>query len=69
MGDTCYPNFVPFMMYEFGTNLYLNYLNILNPSPRINMKLKTSSVDPVKGNGLPNNDFGINDASRHKYFK
>ena len=48
MGDTCYPNSVPLMMYDFGRNLYLNNLNSLNPSLRIKTKLKSSSVDPVK---------------------
>ena len=31
MGDTCYPNFVPFTMDEFERNLYLYYFNGLNP--------------------------------------
>ena len=47
MGDTYYPNFVLLMMYEFGRNLYLNHLNLLNPYPRIKIKLNTSSVHPV----------------------
>ena len=30
MGDTCYPNFVPFTMDEFERHLYIYYFNGLN---------------------------------------
>ena len=33
MVDTCYPNFVPFMMDDFEHHLYLYYFNGLNPYP------------------------------------
>ena len=32
-------------MDEFERNLYLYYFNGLNPSPRINIKFKSSSAD------------------------
>ena len=50
MGDTRSPNFVPFIMDEFGHPLYLYYLNGLNLSSRIYMKSNSISADPVQGN-------------------
>ena len=50
MVDTCYPNFVPFMMDEFEHHLYLYYFNGLNPSHMIHVKFKYSSDDHVQGN-------------------
>ena len=61
MGDTCYPNFVPFMMDEFEIHLYIHYFNCLNPSLRIQMKFKYSIIDTVKGNNFMHNCFGHND--------
>ena len=50
MGDTCYPKFVPFAMDKFEHHLYFSYVNGLNQSPRIQMKFKSGSSDPVQGN-------------------
>ena len=37
VGNTCYPNFLPFMMDEFERHLYLYYCNGLNTYPKIYM--------------------------------
>ena len=58
--DTCYPNFVLSTMDEFEQHLYLYYFNGLNPSPRIHMKLKYSSADPVKVKYFLNKTFARN---------
>ena len=63
MGDTCYPNFVPFTMDEFERHLYMYYINGLNPYPGIGTKFKCRSADPVQGKEFLNNDFGINAVS------
>ena len=65
MGDTFCINCVLFTMDEFKRHLYLNYFNGLNPSPRIPMKFKSSSVDPVQGNNFPHKIFGQNDVRGH----
>ena len=54
MGDNFCPNSVPFTMDEFERNLYLSYFNGLNPPPRIQMKFKSISADPVQGKTLLN---------------
>ena len=69
MGDTCYPNFVPFIMDLFEHHLYLYYSNGINPYPRIQMKFKSSSADPVQGNDFPHKSFGHNSVRQHKQFK
>ena len=69
MGDTCYPNFMPFTMDEFERHLYMYYINGLNPYPGIGTKFKSRSADTVQGNYFLNNDFGINAVRRHKEFK
>ena len=69
MGDTRYPNFVPFTMDEFERHLYLYYLNSINPLPRIHMNFNSSSVDPVQVNYFLHNTFGNNDVRRHKEFE
>ena len=55
MGDTFYPDFVPFTMDEFGRNLYLYYWNGLNPFPRIETKFNTSSAAPLQGKNFLHN--------------
>ena len=67
MGDTQYPNFVPFMMYEFEWHLYLYYFIGLNPFLSIDMKFKPSSDYTVQGNDFLHNDFVKNYVRRHKY--
>ena len=52
MGDTCYPNFLPFTMDEFERHLYIYYFNGLNPSPRIHMKFISRSAYPVQGDNF-----------------
>ena len=47
MGDTGYPNFLPFTMDEFERHLYMYYINGLNPYPGIGTKFKCRSADPV----------------------
>ena len=42
-------------MYDFEQHLYFYYSNGLNPSPRIEMKIKTSSDDPLQVNNSLNN--------------
>ena len=69
MGNAFYPNFVPFMMDNFERNLYLYYFNWLNPSPRIEMKLKSNSSDTVQGNDFLQKGFGCNDVRQHREFK
>ena len=60
MGDTCYPNFVPFTMDEFERHLYMYYITGLNPYPGIGTQFKSRSADPVQGKEFLMNDFGIN---------
>ena len=62
MGDT-YPNFVTFTMDEFERHLIHYYFNCLNPSPIIQMRINSSSVDPVKVNDFLHKIFGHNDVS------
>ena len=69
MGDTCYPNSVPFTMDEFERHLYLFYHNSLNLLPRIHMNFKSSSVDPVQVKDFLNKIFGHNYVRRHKDFE
>ena len=47
IGDTCYPNFVPFAMDEFKRHIYLYYLNGVNPYPMVDMRFKSRISDPV----------------------
>ena len=69
MGDTCYPNFVPFAMDEFDPHLYLYYFNGLSPSLRIETNLRTISANPVQGNDFLHNNFGSNDERWNTEFK
>ena len=66
MGDTCYPNFVPFTMDEFERHLYLYHFNGLNLSPRIHMNIKSTIADPVQGNNFLHEIFGHNSVKQHK---
>ena len=68
IGDTYYPNFVPFTMYEFEHHLYLYYFNGFNPSPRIHIKFNSSSDDPVRGNEFLHKSSGHNTVRRPKGF-
>ena len=53
----------------FEHHLYLYYFNGINPYPRIQMKFKSSSADPVQGNDFPHKSFGHNSVRQHKQFK
>ena len=69
MGDTCYSNFVLFVMGEFERHLYLYYFNGLNPSPRIHINFKSISADPVQGNYFLHKVFGCNAVRQNKEIK
>ena len=56
-------------MDEFERHLYLYYRNGLNPPPRLDMKFKPDSADPVQDNDFLHNAFGSNTARQHKEFK
>ena len=51
-GYTCYHNVVPFRMDGFERHLYLYYFYGINPSPKIEIKFKYSSANPVQGNNF-----------------
>ena len=69
IGDTLYPNFLPFKMDEFDRHLYIHYFNDLKPSPRIQMKFNSSSADPVQGNNFLSKIFFHIAVWLHKEFK
>ena len=66
MGDTCYPNLVPLTTDEFEQYLYLYHFNVLNPPPRIGMKFKSRSADPLQVNDFLRKTFFCNAVSLHK---
>ena len=68
MGDTLYPNFVPFTMDEFDRNLYFYYFNDLKSPPRIHMNFNSSSADTVQVNEFLYKCFGQNAVRLHKKF-
>ena len=47
-----YRDFVPFSTEEWEKYLYLFFFNGLNPSPQVEMKLKTEQQDPVNSNAV-----------------
>ena len=69
MGDTCYPNFVPFTMYEFERNIYLYCFNGINPYPRVETNFKPRSSNTVQVNYFLHNEFVKNTVRQHKEFK
>ena len=68
MVDTCYPIF-SFTMDEFERNLYLYHFNGINPSPRIEMKFKLNSDNPVQGDDFLKISLCCNAVRRKKEFK
>ena len=60
MGDTWYPNLVPFPIDEFDQNLYPYYWKFLNPYRMIQVNFNTNSADSVQGKNFMHNDLGRN---------
>lgn len=67
---TCYKDFTrPFTPKEIRQYLGLYIWNGLSPSPRVEMKFKSQSDDPVQGCDFINQHFGPNAERRFRHFK
>ena len=64
-----YQDFVPFSTEEWEKYLYLFFFNGLNPSPQVEMKLKTEQQDPVNSNAFLRRELGPNALRRFKEWK
>ncbi len=64
-----YPSWQPFTPDEYKRFLALYIYQGLDPSPRISMKFKPQSEDPLQGSDLCSKIFGVNALTRHKRWK
>ena len=64
-----YPSFTPFSYLEIERFLGLYILQVLNPSPQIEMKFYSQQMDPVQGNSLCYHIFSANAVVQYKQFK
>ena len=68
-GGDVYDSFSPFTVDELMRHISLYMHQGLNPSPQVEMKLKTQSEDPVSGNNMIAEALGSNGVRRHREFK
>jgi hypothetical protein len=68
-GGAVYPDFKPFAMHEIRQHLGLYVLNGLNPSPRVELKFRSSAQDELHGSDFVRNSFGPGAERRHRMFK
>ena len=68
-GGTCYPEWTPFSVKEIRQFLGVYIWNGINPSPRIEMQLKSPFDDPVHGNKYLYENIGRNGVRRFKEFR
>jgi len=64
-----YPDFKPFSILELRQFVGLYMIHGLAPSPRVEMKMRSQSVDPVNGNDLVWTSLPPNAERRLKHFK
>jgi Transposase IS4 len=64
-----YSDYAPFTIDEIKKHLAIYIMNGLSPSPRVDMKFNTQSVDEINGKYLVFRYFGTNALRKHKHFK
>jgi hypothetical protein len=69
-GSGLYPTFKPFSHKDIEKHLALYFVNGLNPSPQVEMKICHQNDDPIQGSDLCYNSLGGSAGiKRHKHFK
>jgi Transposase IS4 len=65
----CYPEWTPFSVKEVRQFLGVQIWHGLSPSPRVEMKFKSSFEEPVQGNNFLHLHLGANATRRYKMFR
>ena len=64
-----YARFKYFTKPELMSHLLLHILHTMSPSPRVEMKLKSETDDPINGSTLCKEVYGKSGVTQHKEFK
>ena len=64
-----YPDFVPFTCKELRQHIGVRILHGICPTPRLEMKFRSTQEDEVNGNNFVKQCLGSNATRRHKHFR